>query len=216
MKKETPRVKSVVTPRTGFTAIKKVMTKAIPKVEPKEPSLAGLKALAIKKGVSQQDIEGCKTKSAVVTIIRMKEESLKAAQAAEEAVKVAQTAPRDNSINSILDTIERDDTLQKRFQGDAGIMRDKWLGQRRVPYSLALEPNQKVGKVMERRDKNGYFYQSRVRGGDIEVVTADGFPWLIARGVRNVMIPLQVAEILGESEENTAKAGKDFLWVDPK
>jgi len=165
-----------------------------------EPSLKDLKALAIKEGVPEAEVEAYKAKAAVQSAIRMNREL-------KESQKVA-VSVGDNSINSRLDSIPKTTKLVPRVSGKAGVMRDKFMAQQMTSIMLPLEGNERRGEIAERRDRNGYFYQAYVSGSFERVQVCD-YLYLIPKGVQ-VLVPLQVSDELSQSMDTSSPAD-DFL-----
>jgi|GEM_PF-6487506 len=96
---------------------------------------------------------------------------------------------------------------RKQWRGKARIMKEKLDSQPKVQTFLSLSGKEKPGKIVEivvdgqkkKIIKNAY-----------ETVTLNGHVTYVPKGVP-VMVPQQVAEILGQAQAQTAVAGQEFL-----
>lgn len=98
----------------------------------------------------------------------------------------------------------RQDT--KKWQTKADRMKEHLDAQPKVQVYLAPEGKEQPGQIREIMVGNKIVVQT---SGSVEVVTLNGYSTYIPKGTPT-LVPQQVAEILGQAQVDTAKAGREI------
>lgn len=201
-------------------------------MELEELTVKELQEKLIEMGMPEDDVTAFRTKAPLIATIRtlqakeVVETQTPAEKAAEGVIKrVATIEERPNPAE--------DRQVNRRFIEKANVMKRKLLEMPTVRILIPTEPSEKRGEVIwvytqtgERMnddewnalpiDQKMATHQERIEG-DVESVQLNGYRYIIPKG-KYTPVPLQVAEVISNSQQQTLDAGKDMSLerIDPK